>query len=80
MKECFGGQGGITAYIGDEPEDCYDCDPETFERCHKVTMAIHLQKISRNLELVIDNGLETGKLKTFVELSEMRRRKEAQQD
>jgi len=66
-KDCFGDQGGSILH-GETPEDCIQCD--LFDKCHKVTVASSLQAISMDLGLITSNGLKTGWLKSFKELSE----------
>jgi len=66
LKDCFGDQGG--AILGGEsPNKCTTCD--LFDRCHKVTIAASLQGIATDLSLITQNGLESGWLKAFQELS-----------
>jgi len=69
IKECFGDQGGAPLH-GEVPEDCFHCDADTFERCHKVSIATSLQGINLDLGLITENGLKGGWLKGFKELSE----------
>ena len=65
-RDCFGDQGG--AILGGEsPNKCATCD--LFDRCHKVTIAASLQGIAMDLSLITQNGLESGWLKAFKELS-----------
>jgi len=68
IKECFGDQGGAPIH-GEVPENCLNCDIDTFERCHKVSVATSLQGISIDLSLIIQNGLKSNWLKSFKELS-----------
>ncbi len=68
LKECFGDQGGAPLH-GEVPEGCLNCDSEIFERCHKVTIAASLQGINMDFSLVTQNGLQSGWLKSFKELS-----------
>ena len=69
IKDCFGDQGGSILH-GETPVDCLRCDSETFEKCHKVTIATSLQGINLELSLITGNGLEAGWLKCFNELAE----------
>ena len=71
VKECFGDQGGAPLH-GEPPEKCLTCDLNTFERCHKISIATSLQGISLDLSLLMENGLEKGWLAAFKELSESR--------
>ena len=64
-KECFGSQGREMLY-GEFPKDCMNC--EEFDKCHKISIASSLQGISESMELIIQNGLSSGKLKCFQEL------------
>lgn len=64
-KECFGSQGRKMLY-GEFPKDCMNC--EEFDKCHKITIASSLQSISEGMDLIIQNGLSSGKLKCFQEL------------
>jgi hypothetical protein len=66
VKDCFGDQGG-TVLSGEPAEECVSC--EVFDRCHKVTIAVALQGISVDMNLITQNGLEAGWLKTFKYLS-----------
>jgi hypothetical protein len=68
-KDCFGDQGGAPLH-GEVPEECLNCDIDIFERCHKVSTATSLQGISLDLSLITQNGLESGWLKSFNELTE----------
>jgi len=52
-----------------------NCDKDTFDRCHKVSLATSLQGISLDLSLISENGLKSGWLKCFKELSEAEDRK-----
>jgi hypothetical protein len=66
LMDCFGDQGG--AILGGEsPNKCATCD--LFDRCHKVTIAASLQGIAMDLSLITQNGLESGWLRAFKELS-----------
>jgi hypothetical protein len=66
VKDCFGDQGG--AVLSGEPAiECVSC--EVFDRCHKVTIAVALQGISVDTNLITQNGLEAGWLKAFKYLS-----------
>jgi hypothetical protein len=69
VKDCFGDQGGAPLN-GEIPEDCLNCDIGMFDRCHKVAIATSLQGISLDLGLLTQNGLKTGWLKSFNELSQ----------
>jgi hypothetical protein len=53
---------------GQTPEECLTC--EIFDTCHKVTVAAALQGIAADLQLLIQNGLDQGWLKSFDELDE----------
>jgi len=66
LKDCFGDQGGAIL-AGESPNKCAKCD--LFDRCHKVTIAASLQGIAMDLDLITQNGLESGWLKAFKELS-----------
>lgn len=70
IKECFGDQGGAQIN-GESPEDCLNCDIDTFERCHKVSVATFLQGISIDISIIVQNGLKNNWLKSFKELSDM---------
>jgi hypothetical protein len=72
LKECFANQARILLY-GDPPDECAECD--LFEKCHKMTVSVALQSIAGDLDLITQNGLATGKLMAFKELSEYRKRK-----
>ncbi|HKK64153.1 MAG TPA: SEC-C metal-binding domain-containing protein [Bacteroidales bacterium] len=74
VKECFGDQGGSPLH-GEAPVNCLNCDKDTFDRCHKVSLATSLQGISLDLSLISENGLKSGWLKCFKELSEAEDRK-----
>ncbi len=74
VKDCFGDQGGAPLH-GEVPEKCFDCNSETFDRCHKVSIATSLQGISLDLSLITQNGLDYGWLKCFKELDEERNKK-----
>lgn len=65
IKDCFGDQGG-KVLGGEPPDECLDC--ELFERCHKVTIATSLQGIAMELNLITQNGLRLGWLKSYREL------------
>lgn len=67
IKDCFGDQGG-SMLCGEIPKDCLSCD--IFDKCHKVTIAASLQGINGDLSFLIQNGLKTGWLKSYKELSE----------
>ena len=67
IKDCFGDQGGAPIH-GEVPENCLNCEIDTFERCHKVSVATSLQGISIDLSLIIQNGLKSNWLKPFKEL------------
>lgn len=67
-KECFGSQGRDMLF-GDPPDKCLDCD--VFEKCHKITTSAALINISEQFELIIQNGLATGNLRSFDELGTM---------
>ena len=71
VKECFGDQGGGPLH-GEVPDKCLDCETNTFQRCHKISIATSLQGISLDLSLLIENGLEKGWLASLKELSEKR--------
>ncbi len=45
---------------------------ELLERCHKITIATSLQGIAMDLDLLTQNGLRTGGLKSFNELDRLR--------
>lgn len=64
-KECLGSQGREMLY-GEFPKDCMDC--AVFDKCHKITIAASLQSISEGMDLIIQNGLSNGQLKSFQEL------------
>lgn len=72
LKDCFADQAGMMLG-GDPPDECVEC--ELFEKCHKMTVSACLQNISDALHLITQNGLITGKLMGFQELSEYRERK-----
>ena len=66
-KDCFGDQGG--AMLGGEPAtECLTCG--LFDKCHKVTIAAYLQGINTDLGFLIQNGLASGWLKSYMELDE----------
>jgi hypothetical protein len=65
MKECFGTQ-GMDALHGDSVEKCIDC--ELFDKCNKITIAITLQAMTTDIELIVQNGLTDGRLRSFNEL------------
>jgi hypothetical protein len=60
IKECFGSQ-GLEVLHGESIEKCIDC--EVFDKCNKMTMAISIQAISTDIELIVQNGLNDGRLK-----------------
>ncbi len=66
LSDCFGDLGGAILG-GKSPNKCAACD--RFDRCHKVTIAASLQGIAMDLSLITQNGLESGWLKAFKELS-----------
>ena len=67
LKDCFGDQGG--SMLGGEPaSECLAC--ELFDKCHKVTIAAALQGINSDLGFLIQNGLASGWLKSYMELNE----------
>ncbi len=66
QEDCFGDQGGAIL-SGESPDKCARCD--LFDRCHKVTIAASIQGIAIDLSLITQNGLESGWLKAFQELS-----------
>ncbi|NUM73786.1 hypothetical protein HUU40_05440 [candidate division KSB1 bacterium] len=68
LKECFGDQGG-KILGGESPEECWSC--ELFERCHKITLATSLQGIAMDLNLITQNGLRLGWLKSYSELDRL---------
>lgn len=68
IKNCFGDQGGAPLH-GEIPEDCLNCEIDVFNRCHKVSIATSLQGLCLDLGLLIQNGLQTGWLKSFNESS-----------
>ena len=68
LKECFGDQGGVILH-GESPEECYTC--ELFDRCHKVTIAGTLQAIATDFDLITQNGLRLGWLKSYNELDQL---------
>ncbi len=74
LKECFADQAGMMLG-GDPPDECFECD--LFEKCHKMTVSACLQSISDSLHLITQNGLTTGKLMAFNELSEYRKKKKS---
>lgn len=51
---------------GEFPKECMDC--AEFDKCHKITISASLQNISDGMDLIIQNGLSSGKLKSFQEL------------
>ncbi len=65
LKECFGNQ-GYEDLTGDSTEKCQSC--ELFDRCHKMTVSICLQSLSCDLDLIVQNGLDDGRMKTFDKL------------
>lgn len=65
-KECFGQQGS-EMLAGEFPIDCMSCS--VYEKCHKMTVSVSIQLLSDNLELIIQNGLLDGRLKTFNQLN-----------
>jgi hypothetical protein len=69
VKDCFGSQGGSLLY-GEAPINCFDCEKEIFDRCHKVSIAASLQRLNTDSDLVIQNGLRAGWLKCLEKLSE----------
>ena len=69
VKECFGDQGGAPLH-GDVPINCLTCDKDIFDRCHKVSLTTSLQGIRLDLSLITQNGLQSGWLKGFQELSD----------
>jgi hypothetical protein len=68
LKDCFGDQGG-KILGGESPEACWSC--ELFERCHKITLATSLQGIAMDLDLITQNGLRAGWLKSYRELERL---------
>jgi hypothetical protein len=64
-KDCFGDQGGVVLG-GEPPYDCINC--ELIDQCHKVTIAVSLQSIAHDLDLIVQNGLRLGWLKSYNEL------------
>jgi hypothetical protein len=67
IENCFGSQGS-KALHGESVEECIDC--EFFDKCNKMTMAITLQAIGTDLELIVQNGLNDGRLKCFKDLED----------
>ena len=68
MPECFGCQAECMLG-GEAPDACLDC--EWFDKCHKITVAVALQSIATDLDLVVQNGLSDGRLKCFAELEKI---------
>jgi len=67
LQECFGMQ-AESLLDGQKPEACLRC--EIFDTCHKVTVAAALQGIAVDMQLLVQNGLDQGWLKSFDELDE----------
>ena len=65
IKECFGNQ-GAEALHGESIEKCIDC--KLYDKCNKMTMAISIQAICMDLDLIVQNGLRDGRLKSFNEI------------
>ena len=64
-KDCLGQQGRDFLF-GKFPDKCLSCDQ--FDICHKLSVAACLHSISDGMDLIIQNGLVTGKLLGFAEL------------
>lgn len=65
IKECFGNLGG-SILMGEPPEECVAC--ELIDRCYQVTVAMALQGMALDFNLLIQNGMSKGWLKSFSEL------------
>lgn len=55
------------------PKECLVCD--MFDKCHKITIATCLHCIRTDIELMIQNGLENGTIKPFLELEKIRKKR-----
>ena len=67
-KDCLGQQGRDFLF-GEFPDKCLICNQ--FDMCHKLSVAACLHSISDGVDLIIQNGLATGKLMGFGELEKM---------
>ncbi len=65
-KECFGTM-GRSLIDGGSADNCLTC--QAFDRCYKLSITATLQGISIDLSLFAENGLASGWLKSFMELS-----------
>lgn len=74
-KECFGQQAEGMLH-GNPPYECLYCD--IFDKCHKITVAVCLQSISTDLDLIVQNGLATNKLMAYNELDELAEKEESE--
>ena len=74
-KECFGEQ-GRDALFGESCEKCIRCS--LFEKCHKISIAICLQAISSDTNLLTQNGLTRGWLFGYQKLDELNEEEEAE--
>jgi len=74
LKDCFGEQ-GRDALFGESCEQCIGCS--LFDKCHRVSIAICLQAISSDTNLITQNGLTRGWLFGFQKLNELNEAQEA---
>jgi hypothetical protein len=74
MKDCFGEQ-GRDALFGESCEKCIRCS--VFEKCHKISIAICLQAISSDTNLITQNGLTRGWLFGYQKLDQLNETEEA---
>ncbi len=68
IKDCFGEQGRDVLF-GESCEKCIQCP--LFDKCHKVSIAVCLQMISSDTDLITQNGLAQGWLYGYKELEEL---------